>query len=212
MKSLCLNIISIFALCSVLGICSGCQHKKQVLVVPQQPPPTAAPSPSPTPEPTAAQPAEQADKTQQTQPSAEQAKPEESQTAQKEAPRHPRKPSPRKSANSEKSTTEVARNTSNKKIIPAEKTEPPLSLPQIAPGPTPADAHDQVSTDQLLRTAESNLNGIKRQLNKDEETMLAQIREFISQSRKATTENDPERAHNLAVKARVLSDELVKQR
>jgi hypothetical protein len=42
--------------------------------------------------------------------------------------------------------------------------------------------------------------------------MLAQIREFISQSRKATTENDPERAHNLAVKARVLSDELVKQR
>ena len=42
--------------------------------------------------------------------------------------------------------------------------------------------------------------------------MLAQIREFITQSRKATTENDPERAHNLAVKARVLSDELVKQR
>ena len=56
------------------------------------------------------------------------------------------------------------------------------------------------------------MNGIKRQLNKDEEVMLAQIREFITQSRKATTENDPERAHNLAVKARVLSDELVKQR
>jgi hypothetical protein len=211
MKPLRLSI-SIFALCSALGVLSGCQHKKQVLVVPQQPPPTAAPSPSPTPEPAASQPAEQADQTQQTQPLAEQAKQEPAQTTQKETPKHPRKPSPRKPAG-EKSTTEIARNNPNKKIIPAEKTEPTPSLPQIAPGPTPANsAHDQASTDQLLRAAESNLNGIKRQLNKDEEAMLAQIREFINQSRKATTENDPERAHNLAVKARVLSDELVKQR
>lgn len=42
--------------------------------------------------------------------------------------------------------------------------------------------------------------------------MRAQIKEFISQSRKATTENDPARAHTLAVKARLLSDDLVKQR
>jgi hypothetical protein len=42
--------------------------------------------------------------------------------------------------------------------------------------------------------------------------MRAQIREFIKQSRNATTENDPARAHTLAVKARLLSDELVKQR
>lgn len=210
MKPLRLSI-SILALCSALGIFSGCQHKKQVLIVPQQPPPTAAPSPSPTPEATPSQPAEQVDKTQPAQPSTEQAKTE--QPAQKETPKHVRKPSPRKPAGGEKSTTEVARNTTNKKIIPAEKTEAPLSPPQIAPGPTPADtAHDQASTDQLLRAAESNLSGIKRQLSKDEETMLAQIREFINQSRKATTENDPERAHNLAVKARVLSDELVKQR
>jgi hypothetical protein len=212
MKPLRLSI-SIFALCSALGVLSGCQHKKQVLVVPQQPPPTAAPSPSPTPEPAASQPAEQADQAQQTQPSAEQAQQEPGQTTQKEAARHARKPSPRKPSGGEKSTTEVARNNPNKKVVPAEKTETPSSLPQIAPGPTPANsAHDQAATDQLLRTAESNLNGIKRQLNKDEEAMLAQIREFINQSRKATTENDPERAHNLAVKARVLSDELVKQR
>jgi hypothetical protein len=41
--------------------------------------------------------------------------------------------------------------------------------------------------------------------------MRAQTKEFIVQSRKATTENDLVRAHNLAVKARLLSDELVKQ-
>jgi hypothetical protein len=211
MKLLRLNIVSVLALCSALAVFSGCQHKKQVLVVPQQPPPTAAPSP--TPEPAASQAADQADQTPQAQPSPEQAKQEPAQTTQKEAPKHPRKPSPRKPAGGEKGTTEVARNNPNKKVVPAEKTEAPSSLPQIAPGSTPTDgAHDQAATDQLLRTAESNLNGIKRQLNKDEEAMLAQIREFINQSRKATTENDPERAHNLAVKARVLSDELVKQR
>lgn len=94
------------------------------------------------------------------------------------------------------------------------KTEnPPAQNSPIAPGPTPANpANDQVSTDQLLQNAESNLNGIKRQLNPDEETMRAQIRVFISQSRKAITENDPARAHILAVKARLLSEELVKQK
>jgi len=56
------------------------------------------------------------------------------------------------------------------------------------------------------------LNGIKRTLNKEEEVMRAQIRQFIDQSKSATRENDPARAYNLALKARVLSDELVKQR
>jgi len=210
MKPLRLNV-TILALWFVL-LFSGCQHKKQVVMVPQQPPPATVPTPSPTPEATpASQPAEQqAEKPQEGQPATGQTKPEQ---AQKEEPKHPPKPSPRKRANGEKPATEVARNNPNKKIIPPEKAEPTLAAGQISPGATPATtAHDQASTDQLLRAAESNLNGIKRQLNKEEETMLAQIREFINQSRKATTENDPERAHNLAVKARVLSDELVKQR
>jgi hypothetical protein len=63
-----------------------------------------------------------------------------------------------------------------------------------------------------LQNAESNLNGIKRQLNTEEEAMRVQIREFITQSHKAITENDPQRAHILAVKARLLSEELIKRR
>ncbi len=212
MKPLRLNVI-VLVLGSA-GFLSGCEHKKQPLIVPQQAPPTVAPSPSPTPESAATtQPAEQQpEKPQQTDPAQGQPRQEPGPAEQKETRKHARKPSPRKPATGEKPTTEVARNTPGKKIILPEKAEPTPTPGPIAPGPTPADAHGQASTDQLLQVAETNLNGIKRTLNKDEEAMRAQIREFITQSRKATTENDPGRAYNLAVKARVLSDELVKQR
>jgi len=194
------------ALTLLLGISLGCQHKKPVLVVPQQPPPTAAaPQPSPTPEP-AAQAADQPLAPTPTPTPAEQPK-----TSEKTKPNHGRhaaakKPSP--------ASGEVAKNTPPKRsVIPADKTNPPTSIGQISPGPTPADAaHSQTSTDQLLQDAEANLNSITRQLSKEEEAMRTQIKEFIKQSHDATDQNDPARAHNLAVKARLLSDDLVKQR
>jgi outer membrane biosynthesis protein TonB len=206
MKPLRLNAAA-FALMLLLGISLGCEHKKPVLVMPQQPPATAAPQATPTPEPVA-QAADQPLAPTPTPTPAEQPKPDE-----KTKPNHGRhaaakKPSPSISG-------EVAKNTPPKtRVIPADKTESPAtSIGQISPGPTPADAaHSQASTDQLLQSAETNLNSITRQLSKDEEAMRAQIKEFIKQSRNATTENDPARAHNFAVKARLLSDELVKQR
>jgi hypothetical protein len=211
MKPLRLNAAAI-VLVLLLGISLGCQHKKPVLVVPQQQPATAAPQPSPTPEP----PAQAADQPLVPVPTPTPA--EQPKTAETPKPKHGRhaatkKPSP--SVGGEKQGGEVAKNTPPKtKIIPAEKTEPPAtSIGQISPGPTPADTtHSQTPTDQLLQGAEANLNSITRQLSKDEEAMRTQIKEFINQSRKATTENDPARAHNLAVKARLLSDDLVKQR
>jgi hypothetical protein len=191
MKPLRLQII-IFAL--VLAGAAGCSHKKPVLVAPQQPPTTAVPEPSPTPEP--AQTTEQQPAEQQAEPQAAPAEAEQAKTAPA------------------KTKTKVARSTPPKKVIPADKTTPtPPAGIQISPAPTPADgATNQTSTEQLLQRAESNLNGINRQLSKDEEAMKGQIREFINQSRNATRENDPARAHNYAVKARLLSDELVKQR
>jgi hypothetical protein len=191
MKPLRLQII-IFAL--VLAGAAGCSHKKPVLVAPQQPPTTAVPEPSPTPEP--AQTTEQQPAEQQAEPQPAPAEAEQAKTAPA------------------KTKTKVARSTPPKKVIPADKTTPtPPAGIQISPAPTPADAaSNQTSTEQLLQRAESNLNGINRQLSKDEEAMKGQIREFINQSRNATRENDPARAHNYAVKARLLSDELVKQR
>lgn len=192
MKPLRLNSAAV-ALVLLLGISLGCEHKKPVLVMPQQQPPTAAPQPSPTPEP-AAQAADQPLVPTPTPTPAEQPK-----TAEKTKPNHGRHAAAKKPP---------------KIVVQAEKTEPPpSSIGQISPAPTPADAaNSQSSTDQLLQGAEANLNSITRQLSKQEEAMRAQIKEFITQSRKATTENDPTRAHNFAVKARLLSDDLVKQR
>jgi hypothetical protein len=192
MKPLRLNIAAV-ALVLLLSISLGCQHKKPVLVVPQQPPATAAPQATPTPEP-AAQAADQPLVPVPAPTPAEQPK-----TAEKTKPNHARHAAAKKPP---------------KTVVQAEKTEPPPpSIGQISPGPTPSDAtHSQISTDQLLQGAEANLNSITRQLSKDEEAMRTQIKEFIIQSRKATTENDPARAHNLAVKARLLSDDLVRQR
>lgn len=70
--------------------------------------------------------------------------------------------------------------------------------------------HDQAATDQLLQTAETNLNNIKRDLSQDEKDMVTQIRAFMTQSRDASKNNDQVRAYNLANKARLLSDALVK--
>lgn len=192
MKPLRLNAATL-VLILLLGISLGCQHKKPVLVVPQQPPATAAPQPTPTPEP-AAQAADQP-----IVPAPEPTPAEQPKTAEKTKPNHGRHAAAKKPP---------------KIVVQAEKTEPPpTSLGKISPGPTPADAaNSQTSTDQLLQGAEANLNSITRQLSKEEEAMRTQIREFIKQSHDATDQNDPARAHNLAVKARLLSDDLVKQR
>jgi hypothetical protein len=193
-------------------ICSGCEHKKPVLVMPQQQPPTTA-APQPTPEP-AAQAADQPLVPAATPSPTPAEEPKKAATTKPRHGRHAATKKPAVPAGDDKPGSEVAKNTPPKKVIPAEKAEPtPPSTGQISPGPTPADAaHSQTSTDQLLQGAEANVNGITRQLSKEEEGMRAQIREFIKQSRTATTENDLARAHTLAVKARLLSDELVKQR
>jgi hypothetical protein len=185
----------------------GCQHKKPVLVMPQQPPPTATPQATPTPADAGTQSAAQQQP--EAQPAATPAEQPQAgeKTAEKTKPKHARHAAAKKPG--EKS--ETAHNNPPRKIIPAEPTPTPQEG-EIAPGPTSAGGNSQTSTDQLLQSAEANLNGITRTLSKDEEAMRAQIREFIKQSRTATTENDPARAHTLAVKARLLSDELVKQR
>lgn len=196
MKTLRLNPV-VVGLLLLLMVAVGCEHKKPVLVMPQQPPPTATPQATPTPTEAEAKPAEQQPPEAQPSPTpAEQPK-----TAEKTKPKHTRHAAAKK--------PEVAHNTPPKKVIPAEPAPTPQ---QISPGPTSDGGNSQASTDQLLQGAEANLNGITRTLSKDEEAMRTQIREFISQSRAAITQNDLARAHTLAVKARLLSDELVKQR
>ncbi len=116
-------------------------------------------------------------------------------------------------------------------------TPPPASSPTpgadtttagIHPPPNPADAaaavaigpdvsradaaRDRQSTTQLLDTTESQLKRVDGgSLSSDQQAMLAQIKTYISQSRKAINEGDYERASNLAKKAQLLTDELMKK-
>lgn len=91
-------------------------------------------------------------------------------------------------------------------------TNAPPTSGQLSAGIGHDDAsHHRQTTAQLLDSTESNLNNLKRMLTADEQAMVAQIRQFVEQSRKATAEQDLVRAHNLALKAHLLSDELVKR-
>lgn len=184
-------VLLVFLVCALVA---GCAHKKTVLVMPQQPPPSTAPTPAP------------AAKKQQPVPPQPQASPTPEQgQAQNEAPQkdHTR---PKPHAVTKKPSQESA---ANKKPIRIDNGTVPAPAP---PAPSPELASQLAATEQLLQGTENAIKGITRPLSQNEQAMLAQIRDFVKQSRDATKENDFGRARNLAVKAHLLSDELVKNK
>jgi hypothetical protein len=82
---------------------------------------------------------------------------------------------------------------------------------QITGGTTAEQSVHQRSTDQLTLATEENLQKIEgRQLSPSQQEMKNQIKQFMEQSKTAAVAGDLDRAHNLAMKAHLLSDELVK--
>lgn len=72
-------------------------------------------------------------------------------------------------------------------------------------------ASNERSTAELTSATEANLKQIAgRELSSNQQSTVAQIKQFMEQSKKADAAGDPDRAHSLAMKARLLSDELVK--
>ncbi len=194
---------------------TGCPGKKPPATV-TPPPPSAAPQPAP--QPVEAQPQTQTSQapTQGTPPSDQgqappateesKAKTDEQQAVKKKTASHP-------PSGNAKTSPETAGNASPKIIVKPDAAKPGPTPGQISPSlPQNEAAHDQATTEQVLQSAETNLSGIKRQLSQDEEAMVTQIKDYVNQSRQATKENDLVRAHNLATKARLLSDELAKRR
>jgi hypothetical protein len=198
------SIPVLLLLFSVLTVISGCARKKPVLVVvPQEQPPIAAPTPAPTP----------AAKTEPSKPEPEAqpaGQPSPAETADKTSADKTAKTKPRARQHATiKKPSPIVKGETTAEAKPPEPRSTPAP---IAPSISPSDAaRDQSSTEQLLQTTENTLNAIKRQLSKDEEAMVAQIRNYISQSRQASKDNDPARAHNLALKANLLSNELVRR-
>ena len=83
---------------------------------------------------------------------------------------------------------------------------------QILPGMTPEEAsHQRDSAEQLLAAAETSLDKLSaRSLKPHQQGVVVQIRQYMDGARAALKENDPQRAHTLALKAYLLLDDLVK--
>jgi hypothetical protein len=91
----------------------------------------------------------------------------------------------------------------------------PADIPEVVIGPDVSSTEatrDRQSTNQLLDSTENELKKLPNQgLSSDQQSMLAQIRAYINQSRKAISDGDYERASNLAKKAQLLMEELTKK-
>lgn len=85
-------------------------------------------------------------------------------------------------------------------------------IAQILPGITLEEAtHQRENAGQLLASTESNLKQLAaRTLNPNQQEMIVQIRHYMDGARSALKESDTQRAHTLAQKAYLLSDDLVK--
>ena len=66
-------------------------------------------------------------------------------------------------------------------------------------------------TARMVDATENALKGLTRSLSNEEKSMKNQIQSYLRQSRKATTDGDFERAFNLAKKAQILADALIKK-
>jgi len=89
--------------------------------------------------------------------------------------------------------------------------EAPNDTAIAAAVPSQQLSQQKQTTADLLDSTEKDLKGLTRGLSHDEQTMLAQIKAYITQSRSATKEGDFERAYNLAMKAHLLADALIKK-
>jgi hypothetical protein len=80
----------------------------------------------------------------------------------------------------------------------------------LSPDPSPQASQQSDHTRQLLESSEANLKKISaRPLNESQQETVKQINSYMEQSKAATHEGDVQRAYNLAVKANLLSAELV---
>jgi hypothetical protein len=84
---------------------------------------------------------------------------------------------------------------------------------QFSTGMSPEQAmHERQITAGLLAATNSNLQKVSgRQLNPTQQDMLTQVRSYMEQAKSADEAGDLQSAHNLALKAQLLSTELIRQ-
>ena len=82
---------------------------------------------------------------------------------------------------------------------------------QLSPDSSAQQAAQKRSTEQLTANTEDNLKKVEgRDLSSSQQEMVNQVKQFLKQSKAATSSGDADLAHSLAQKAQLLSEELVK--
>jgi len=193
------------ALLMALLVFPGTCKKKKPEVPPQATAPTTSqPQQQPPPPATEQKPAEP------------ETKPEEK-SGDAKPPVKP-KPKPRPSTTAKKPQPEMRRPTSPATATTTKPTTPPQPQPpaSVEPGQLTASlsgteaARRRQETAQLLAVTDGELKGITRALNRDEQNIVLQIKGYMQQSQAADKDGDLDRARNLAVKAKLLADDLAK--
>lgn len=178
--------------CGLALFGSGCVHKPVQTTAPvlvpsieAEPQPATAPAPEPS-QPISSKPA------------AAETVPQQSTQKPKPRPhKPPRRPAPPVQAESPKPEQ-------------AKTPTPDNSVQITADVPRAAVQSQRQNTEQLLRNSSAKLNHLTRRLSDGEQGMARQARNYIAQSNQALESGDIERAYNLAVKASLLTNELVK--
>ncbi len=113
------------------------------------------------------------------------------------------------SADSNKSSPTLKPCPPPKKVVRNGGTSEPAI--QLLGGTGAEQAGQQRSTEELTAATGENLKKVEgHQLSSSQQEMVNQIKQFMEQSKTAVAAGDLERGHNLALKAHLLSDELVK--
>jgi len=174
-----------------------------------QNPPTGE-APSTPPKPDAASPMQPQDQPAQEKPPTAPTPPPPDQAKPKAEAKKPSAGAPAKKSKKKKSHPPQAGEEPQKRVVHRGGTVEPTT--QLGPGLTDDQATKQrQSTNQLLTSTDAALQKLSgRQLTKDEQDTVAQIRRFMQQAKTADAAGDLPRAHKLAVKARLLSDALAK--
>ena len=131
-------------------------------------------------------------------------------------PNEPTQPTKQKKSGSKKRPSKNHHNTATpeqelpKKVVRRGSTAEPNA--QLTPSITEEQAARQrENTNNLLASTDASLQKLSgRQLTKDEQETVDQIRKFMEQVKEADKEGDLQRAYKLALKAHLLSDALTK--
>ena len=130
--------------------------------------------------------------------------------AKKQTPQAQTK-APSKKRRRRKTAATASPATPEKKVVRNGGTAEPVV--QLAPGMSAEQASSQrQNTTQLLAATDANLKQISsRPMSSSQQDSISQIRKYMEQAKAAEGAGDVQRAHNLASKALLLSDDLVKQ-